>query len=121
MGERKEVKVVKDDVVSIVTSEVVEQVLETINENVYKIYLYGSYARGDYSVESDIDIMIILNCNRDSVKQYRKIICKLASRIGLKNDIEVSLLLRDRKSFEEGQAVLPFYRNVVGEGVELYG
>lgn len=27
-----------------------------------KIILYGSYARGDYTDESDIDIMIVLNC-----------------------------------------------------------
>lgn len=104
-----------------VTNEVVEQALELIKEDIYKIYLYGSYARGDFTSESDIDIMIILNCSGEKVRSYRKAISIMASRIGLKNDIEVSLLLRDRESFEDGQSVLPFYRNIVNEGVTIYG
>lgn len=106
---------------TIVTNEVVDQALEILHEDIFKIYLYGSYARGDFTSESDIDIMIILNCDKEKVKSYRKQISILASRIGLKNDIEVSLLLRDRESFEEGQAILPFYRNIMRDGVEIYG
>lgn len=109
-----------DERISIVTSEVVEQVLELLQDDVYKIYLYGSYARGDFNSESDVDIMIVLKCDKEKTRAYRKQISRLASRIGLKNDIEISLILRDKKSFEEGQQVLPFYRNVLTEGVTIY-
>ena len=37
-----------------------------------KKYLYGSYARGDYTSESDIDIMIVLRCDKDKVKSNKK-------------------------------------------------
>lgn len=111
----------RDEVISTVTKEVIEQVLELLNKDVYKIYLYGSYARGDFTVESDIDIMIVLNCDKETVKSYRKQISILASRIGLKNDIEVSLLLRDKESFEQGQQILPFYKNIANDGVKIYG
>lgn len=111
---------ISDDI-NIITKEIVEDVLELFKEKVYKIVLYGSYARGDFTKESDVDIMILLNCDKEEVKQYRKEISRLASRIGLKNDIEISLLLRDKETFEQGQKVLPFYQNVAGEGVELYG
>ena len=83
--------------------------------------VYGSYARGDYTSESDIDIMIVLRCDKDKVKSYRKQVSRLASRIGLENDVEVSLLLRDKESFEAGQKILPFYQNVTREGVTIYG
>lgn len=106
---------------TIVTNEVVEQALKLLADDIYKIYLYGSYARGDFTSESDIDIMIILHCDKEKVRNYRKQISIMASRIGLENDIELSLLLRDKKSFEEGQVVLPFYRNIVNEGVAIYG
>ena len=53
--------------------------------------------------------------------QYRKQVSQLSSRIGLKNDIEISLLLRDRDTFERGENVLPFYRNIKKDGIELYG
>ena len=111
---------ISDDI-KVITKEIVEDVLELIKEKVYKIVLYGSYARGDFTKESDVDIMILLNCDKEEIKQYRKEISRLASRIGLKNDIEISLLLRDKETFEQGQKVLPFYQNVAGEGVELYG
>lgn len=107
--------------VNIVTKEVVDAVLDLLQEDVYKIVLYGSYARGDFDLESDIDIMILLNCEKEKVQQYRKQVSKISSRIGLKNDVEVSILLRDRKTFEEGRDILPFYKNVAGEGVALYG
>ena len=52
---------------------------------------------------------------------YRKQISKIASRIGLENDIEISLLLRDKDTFEQSREVLPFYKNIQREGVALYG
>lgn len=48
--------------------------------------LYGSYARGDFTSESDIDILVIMNCGKEGVSRYRKPIDKIASRIGVKND-----------------------------------
>ncbi|MGN0436881.1 MAG: nucleotidyltransferase domain-containing protein [Lachnospiraceae bacterium] len=110
-----------EELINIVTSEVVNQAVEIIKDDIYKIYLYGSYARGDDTSESDIDIMIVLRCDKDKVKSYRKQVSRLASRIGLENDVEVSLLLRDKESFEAGQKILPFYQNVTREGVTIYG
>jgi hypothetical protein len=57
----------------------------------------------------------------DKVSQYRKQISRVASRVGLKNDIEVSLLLRDRKTVEKGIQLLPFYKNIMAEGIDIYG
>lgn len=107
--------------ISAITTTVVEEIMELLNTDVYKIVLYGSYAREDFTSESDIDIMIILNCEKEKVFGYRKQISRIASRIGLENDIEVSLLLRDRNTFEEGMKVLPFYKNIYREGIALYG
>jgi hypothetical protein len=39
----------------------------------------------------------------------------------MKNDVEVSLLLRDRETVEKGLQLLPFYKNIMSEGVEIYG
>lgn len=87
---------------------------------VEQIILYGSYARGDYSPESDLDIMLLMNCRSDEIKQFQKVVCKIASRIGLENDIEVSFSMQDKETFEKRLAILPFYRNIKNEGVMLY-
>lgn len=60
---------ISDDI-NIITKEIVEDVLELFKEKVYKIVLYGSYARGDFTKESDVDIMILLNCDKEEVKQH---------------------------------------------------
>ena len=87
---------------------------------VKRIILYGSYARGDYPPECDLDIMLFMNCSHGDVKNFQNVVCKIASRIGLEDDIEVSLTMQDKETFEKQLAILPFYRNVKREGVTLY-
>ncbi len=104
-----------------ITQIVVRTVVELLEDEIYKIVLYGSYARGDFDAESDIDIIILLNCDDTKLKFYRKKIILLASQISLENDIEVSLLLKSRETFESRRSILPFYQNIEKEGVVLYG
>ena len=43
------------------------------DQNLCDIYLYGSYARGDYNTESDIDIVAIVKGERQELQnQLRK-------------------------------------------------
>lgn len=107
--------------INVIAQEVVDEVIRLLQDQVYKIVLYGSYARGDFTSESDIDILILLNCSKEQVMLYRKQISRLSSRISLENDIEISLLLRDRETFERGENVLPFYKNIKEEGIKIYG
>ena len=100
--------------------QIIESAKELYKDNLYKILLYGSYARGDHNEESDVDIMILLDCNESELNQYRKNTSKMASRIGLDNDVEVSLVLRDRANYEDRQRIMPFYSNVSREGVLFY-
>lgn len=104
-----------------VTNKLIDAALALVPNKIYKIILYGSYARGDNSPESDIDVMIVLDCPKEDVLRYRKQFHKASSRIGLDNDVMLSVLLRDKDNFINGQRLLPFYQNIVREGVELYG
>lgn len=86
-----------------------------------KIILYGSYARGDYTDESDIDIMIVLNCEPGEIKKLRKLTAEMTSDISLEQEVLLSVLLRDKKHFEDNLDFLPFYKNILKEGVMVYG
>lgn len=77
-----------------------------------RIILYGSYARGDNTEESDIDIMIILDCDTKEIKKLRSLTAEMASDISLEQEVFLSVLLRDKKQFENGLTFLPFYQNI---------
>ena len=109
------------DNINNLTQEIVDGGIELLGDKISKIVLYGSYARGDYDNESDIDIMFLLNCNEQDISKYRKKMCRLSSRIGLDYNIMVSLFIKDKDSFYDRLDVLPFYQNVEREGIVLYG
>lgn len=88
---------------------------------VEKIILYGSYARGDNTSESDIDIMVVLETTEENLKKYRRRFNLISSDLGMKYDVLLSVLIRDRENFEKRAQYIPFYKNVINEGIEWYG
>ena len=42
---------------------------KVFGEKFQSVILYGSYARGDYDEESDIDIMITVDMSREELKK----------------------------------------------------
>jgi len=103
-----------------VAQEVVSGVKSVLGEKLKKVILYGSYARGDYDKESDIDIMVLADIERKSVLDYRPQIRKISNRVGLENDIFVSLMLKSENYFRVNIPVSNFYRNIINEGKVLY-
>lgn len=105
----------------IVLNEVKNASQQLYGDKLNRIILYGSYARGDNTEESDIDIMIILNCGADEIRGLRGVTAEMASDISLEREVFLSVLLRDKKHFEDNLGFLPFYQNIAKEGVAVYG
>lgn len=53
-------------------------------------------------------------------RMYRKRISHIASRIGLKYDVVISILFRMKAEFTQGIQYLPFYQNISREGVSMF-
>ena len=85
-----------------------------------RIILYGSYARNDYSDESDIDIMVIVGGGDDEIKKSEKDLNFIESRMSLNYDVTLSVFVRSSEHFDRWKDSMPFYRNIVKEGVEIY-
>jgi len=103
-----------------VSNEVVSGVKNIFGEKLKKVILYGSYARDDYDNESDIDIMVLADIERESVRKYRPQILRISNDVGLENDIFVQVMLNSEKYFLVNMPVSNFYRNVINEGKVLY-
>ena len=99
----------------------VHSACETVFGSMLKeAYLYGSYARGDYHAESDIDILLTVDAEQSELSKYRKTLAEMASDFSLKHDITVSVTIKPQSQFRKYAKVLPFYKNVVEEGIR-YG
>lgn len=94
--------------------------LANYKDSIDKIYLYGSYARGDCDEESDIDICIIVKNEKLKLRQYREEFSDIQCELGLKYGVLISLMFKTKGEFEERVQILPFYMNIVNEGVMLY-
>lgn len=83
-------------------------------------YLYGSYARGDFHAESDVDILMTADLTQKEIENRCMEIAKISSDISLTYDVTVSVCVKPERSFADYTSVLPFYRNVLNEGIS-YG
>jgi uncharacterized protein len=78
------------------------------------VYLYGSYARGDYRQGSDVDVMIVLN----NYKSYGKEIDrtgKLTSNLSLEYGISISRVLMKEMQWKSSDT--PLLRNIRMDGI----
>lgn len=82
-----------------------------------KVVVYGSYARGDYTQNSDIDIMILVKTPEDIIRQYTDSVSDCAFEYLMKYGIDISPVVKNEKHFECWVDNLPYYRNVRDEGV----
>lgn len=83
------------------------------------VVLYGSYARGDYDSESDIDIMALVDMKRDELNKYRRCVSELANNIDLRYDVLLSVKLQDKYNFDKYKNSIPLYKNILKEGLNV--
>lgn len=77
----------------------------------YEIYLFGSVAEGDYTMASDIDILVVTDEAPRRVSERSRIVMEVYKAIGL--DAPVELHLVDREGFE-------WYRRFARKLVKLH-
>ena len=111
MCNKEKLKLVTDDVVKAVLS---------VTDDVMKIILYGSQARGDNTEGSDIDILVVLDMPNEKIYPLKKLMWKRTNDISLDRDEVVSLVVSSSNEYSKMKNTL-FYKNVAKDGVELYG
>ncbi len=100
-----------------------DQILQLIKSSVTTtapdatLILFGSYARGDYREDSDIDLLILINDDKVTHDEENRITFPLYD-IGFKTGMIISPMVYTLKDWANHR-VTPFYENVNSEGVAL--
>ena len=65
--------------------------------------------------------MVVMDGNSADMKKLRREMLNVSEQISYDNDVVVSVLVRDKNTFETQKNILPLYKNILQEGVALYG
>ena len=105
--------------INIFLKDAYKRIKNLYNDHLVKIILYGSYARGDYKEDSDIDIMILVRCDEKEIKKRRDDIISIKSELGMEYNLYVSAIVQSVDYFNDHINVLPIFKNISKEGVEI--
>lgn len=100
-------------------SEIMQYSLKTFGSRLDSVILYGSYARNEADAESDVDVMILVNEDAQELSSHRYALNSFGTVLDLKYGVLTSMVLKDAETFYKWKDVLPFYQNVLKEGVKV--
>lgn len=108
--------------------ETMQGLMQQYVSNVHDIYglhlrqiiLYGSYARGDYNSDSDVDVMILLDLSDIDIKEYRHRLSDMTFDFNMAHDVEIKPIVKNESHYHKWIVNYPFYANIDRDGVTLY-
>ena len=82
-----------------------------------QVWLYGSRARGDARVDSDWDVLILLDKDKVDYEDFGKIGYPI-EMVGWNYNAGITPIIYTKKEWKE-RAITPFYKNVVRDRIRL--
>ena len=104
--------------ISNIVQDFANNVRKMLGNSLDSVIVYGSYARGDYSELSDVDVMLLVSL-KEEIKRISDQISDLAFDFMIKYGVDISPVITNTEHFNYWVDNLPYYRNVRDEGVKL--
>lgn len=115
---RQSAKLYKNKEIMNVITDMIVSLCDIYGSQISEVILYGSYARGTQTDDSDIDIAIIL-----SEKPSKETTDKMIECVAI-HEIECGKVLSvidiNSEMFNKWKDTLPFYKNICKEGIVLW-
>ena len=83
-----------------------------------RIVLYGSYARGEETPDSDVDIALILK--KHDTDEKHDAMTDIVIEHELRQGVTLSVISIEKKEMLDWNNVIPFYSNIDKEGIVLW-
>lgn len=94
------------------------ELYEIYGDYMYQVILYGSYARGEETPESDVDIAVLLRAGNTEEMHDRMVDVVVDHELDLA--VTLSVVPIELEQYNEWKNTLPFYKNVDKEGILLW-
>lgn len=104
-----------------IVKEFSRQTKEMLGDRLTRFILYGSYARGDYNANSDVDVMLLTTLTNDEIAKVQTQVFDLAFDFLVDYGVDFSVIIQNQDHFNHWLGALPFYDNVQREGIVING
>ncbi len=94
-------------------------VKEVLGSLYVDIIIYGSYARGDYRKDSDLDVLILADVKPEEISRYSGRIYELSYDLGEEYGVEINPVIQSKAIYEYWKHIYPFFMNIDREGVAV--
>lgn len=95
-----------------------EAIYAIYGNSIAEVVLYGSYARGQETPESDVDMALVLKENHTE-EQYDRM-TDVVVDYQLELGVTLSVISIEQHEYMEWKTTLPFYKNIEKEGIVLW-
>lgn len=95
----------------------IDEVKQILGADFQRAVVYGSYARGDYHGESDIDIAIFTDRQPQDFYKLINMISEVTFEYNVKYDIILSPVFQNTNEYHRMMKVMPYYQSIQREGI----
>ena len=99
----------------------VEEIKKIYTRYLKQVILYGSYAKGNYGENSDVDIMILVDMTEDELYRYEDSLSDITYEFNMEHDLDIKPMAQSEALFSKWVGVYLFFKNIQKEGITLYG
>jgi len=98
-----------------------ETLTSQLGDGVTDVILFGSVARGNVTLDSDIDLLVLIKYEKDSSRIRRKL-HKMVYPISLASNTPITFIVTSREEFTAWIKIkYSFAQEIVKEGLQLHG
>jgi len=125
MSTTAEKPIIRNDINRKAIKDFLERLYEVEGDNLMRVILFGSVARGDDNEDSDVDIFIMLKNYDKNVKEkitIKERILNIASQVEELNghQVYISPLINSEETYLKDRRRALIYYYIADEGVLLY-
>lgn len=100
-----------------VIKEYIKEIKEILETDFEEAVIYGSYARGEYSEESDIDIAVFTSRKTEDFYLLINKISEVTFEYNVKYDVILSPVFQNTNDFNRMMKFVPYFQSIKKEGV----